>query len=90
MSKTVEQARNDLLTIIKHLRYAASQATENGKPMLGILSVEPDGGGKIECRLEIGEFLDDLALVIGAPPQTKQDDFECAARKIADMVSGKP
>lgn len=82
--KTIDQAKADLLTVLRHLRFAVEEAQKNGAVKLGILSVRSDGGGKIECRFD-SDFLDDLALVIDAQPMTEQDRMDARAAKFKSL-----
>lgn len=78
--RTADDAKHDLLLVIKHVRYAVEEAKTKGQAMLGVLSVQPNGGGKIECRFD-SAFLDDVALLIGAPELTDSDRAGCRAIK---------
>lgn len=75
----MEESKQRLLEVIKHLRYAAKQAAAEGKVELGILAVKPDGGGQIIVRMEAGDFIEDIAKVIGAPDPTTEDEEDAKA-----------
>jgi hypothetical protein len=87
MAKTAEEARANLLNVLPHIRHAIDVAKAKGTAKLGILCEFPDGGGKVEARFEI-EFLEDLAVAIGAPEQTEEDNQTAAARRLSDMIMG--
>lgn len=82
MSNPKETAKERLLTVIKHLRFAMKEAEAGGKVQLGILSVLPDSSGKITARFDAKDFIEDVALVIGAPPYTENDEMEAKATKL--------
>jgi hypothetical protein len=81
VNKTIEQARADLLGALPYFRNAVARARakEMGQVKLGILCENPDGSGNIEMSFECDAFFDDLASVLGAPPQTDEDNGKAAA-----------
>lgn len=83
MARTVDEAREALLAVLPYMRYAITMANSEGTAKLGILCEFPDGGGKVEARFE-ADFLEDLALVIGAPDQTEEDELKASARRFLD------
>ena len=83
MSKTMDQARADLMAALPHFRYAVAEAQKNGQVMLGILCERSDGSRKLEMSFDCAEFFDDLALVLGAAPQSAQDDLQASATQFA-------
>lgn len=80
--RTKEQAIADFLVLIPYLRYAIKNASANGTIKLGILSVKEDGAGKVECQFDAGDFVEDLARVIGAPDYTKDDELSARAEEM--------
>jgi hypothetical protein len=81
----MEESRQRLLSVIKHLRYAVAEAAKGGKVQLGILSVKPDGSGNVVARMEVKEFVDDLAKALGAPEYTQADELDAAAKQFMDV-----
>lgn len=82
-----ETAKEKMLQVIPFLRDAMKQAREEGEPMLGILAVNPSGGGKVVCRFRADEFVDDLCEVLGVPKEnTEGEQLKVAAEKIVQMV----
>ena len=77
--KTVEQARDSLTRALPYFRHAVEEARKKGIVKLGILSENPDGSGKLEMKFDCDEFFEDLALVLGAPPQTEEDSINAKA-----------
>lgn len=84
--KTADEAKTDLLVVIKHIKYAAEEAKKTGVAKLGILSVGESGAGKVICSFSCDEFIDDLLLVLGDPPITPVDRLECAAKRFLDTM----
>lgn len=78
--RSTEDAKRDLGIALKHIRFAVEEARKAGTARLGVLSVRDDGGGKIECKLDC-DFIEDVALLIGAPDLTDADRTECRANK---------
>ena len=76
---TIEEVNVKLLRAIPHFRYAIEEAKKKGAVKLGILSQFADGGGKIEMIFECDEFFNDLAILVGAPPQTTEDNIAASA-----------
>jgi hypothetical protein len=83
-----EAARQRILQVIPHLRYSIKEAEKHfsgeGKVEIGILAVAHDGYGKVISRFSANEFLEDLATVVCAGPQTKDNELEARARQIID------
>lgn len=79
MSKSIEEARDSLLVAIPYFRHAIEEAKKKGVVKMGILMENPDGSGKIEMKFECDEFFQDIAILIGAPPQTSQDTANAKA-----------
>jgi hypothetical protein len=82
MSNSKEKARARLLEALPYFRHAANNAKEGGKIQLGILSVKDGKSGQIVARFDADDFFDDLALILDAPPQTKNDDMRAAAEAL--------
>jgi hypothetical protein len=83
---TKEEIREKFLTALPHFRFAMKEASRKGKAKIGVLSITEDGGGKVIASFEAEEFFDDLAILLDAPPQTKEDDLEAAAVKLVQSV----
>lgn len=86
MTKTVDEAKADLLTVIPYIRHAIALANSKGTARLGILCQFPDGSGKIEARFD-AYFMENVALVIGAPDQTEEDTLNAEAQEIKDIIA---
>jgi len=69
---------------IGYMRHAAKDAAKDGAVEIGILSVKESGAGRVVARFEAPEFFEDLALIIGAPEQTKEDDLKAEAAQLLD------
>lgn len=82
--KSIDEAKADLLLALKHIRFAIEQAAKKGTPKLGILSVHDDGSGKIECKMDC-TFIEDVALMLGAPDLSEGDRRECSVRQFLDQ-----
>lgn len=83
----MEEAKDRLMAVIKHLRFAASCAAEgDNRVQLGILSVKPDGAGRVVCQMDVKEFIEDIATVIGAGPQTQEDIEEAKAEQLLSRL----
>lgn len=79
-----EEIRSRMLQIVPHIRFAIEEAKKKGVPALGVLCKFPDGGGKIEASFGI-ELLEDLMILIDAPPQTEKDNLNAMARQFVDQ-----
>ena len=66
---------------LPYLRNAVAEASASGVAQLAVVSTKPDGSGKLVCKFECVEFMADLAAVVGAGPQTEDDDARAEARK---------
>jgi hypothetical protein len=84
MSKTKDQAVQDLRSILHHLQLAAEDARAQGTVGLAIIATQPDGSGQITCRLAAPEFLADLALALDAEPPTADQILDAKARQFLD------
>ena len=76
--KTLE-AKNRLLLAVPYFRAAMKDAKAKGRTEVAILAAMSDGGKSIEMACDATELFDDIALVIGAPAQTKNDDMQAKA-----------
>lgn len=82
-----QEARHDqgevqrLRKALPYLRNAVAEASASGVAQLAVVSTKPDGSGKLVCKFECVEFMADLAAVVGAGPQTEDDDARAEARK---------
>jgi len=83
-----EAARERMLKALPHMRFAVKEAAEQGEVHLGILAMKPDRSGKITATFQATEFFEDLALLIDAPPQTKEDDMDAAAARLVQQIRG--
>lgn len=81
-----EEARNRLLQAMPHFRFAMKQAALKGAAHVGILAVQPDGSGNVEAKFAAPDFFNDLALVLGAPPQSKEDDMMAGATRLVQQL----
>jgi hypothetical protein len=79
VSKTPEEAKAALLRAIPYFRHAIEEARKLGDVKMGILADKPDGSGELTMRFECEEFFADIALVIGAPEHTEQDESKAKA-----------
>jgi hypothetical protein len=84
--KTKEEAIKDLLEVVKYLRYSVKKASADGELEIGILSVKPDGSGKVESRFRANEFIEDIATVIDAPAYTEEDELEAKALELLQKM----
>ena len=66
---------------LPYLRNAVAEASASGVAQLAVVSTKPDGSGNLVCKFECVEFMADLAAVVGAGPQTEDDDARAEARK---------
>ncbi len=83
-----EAARQRMLSVLPHFRYAVRDAASKGKVEIGILAVAPDGGGHVVCRFDAEDFFKDLAHVLCAGPQTADDEMSAKAQQIVDIFGG--
>lgn len=71
-----DEIRNKVLRVLPHLRFAQEEAKkvagEGGRVLIGIISVKPDGAGKVLATFEAGEFIEDIAALIDAPALTEE------------------
>lgn len=81
---TKEEAIKKMLTALPYMRHAMAEAAKNGSPHIGILSVKPDGSGRVEAKFEAPEFFKDLAVILDAPAQTEEDNLNAGALSILD------
>lgn len=89
MSKTIYEAKQDLLTVLPFIRFAVEEAQKKGTARLGILSERADGSGKIECRLDC-TFVEDLALILDAPSMTDEERMKAKARQFVHVHGLSP
>ncbi len=87
-SVTLEEAKEKIKQVLPYLRVAVEDAAKKGRPQLGVLAVNDDGSGTVVCQLEAPEFFEDLALVIGVGPLTKEQRLEAGAQWIFDLFGG--
>jgi hypothetical protein len=80
-----EEAKSRMLSVLPYIRYAVEQAKKEGDPKLGILAVEPGGAGQVIARFGV-EFLEDVALLLDAPPQTEEDNRNAIAQEFLDTL----
>jgi len=81
MNREINAAKERLMTAMPYFRKAVSDSRKKGTVQLGVLAANADGSGNIEMRFEADGFFDDLALVIGCPMQTDEDDMRADALK---------
>ena len=87
MSAEKDAARNRLLTVLPHIRFAAENAAKTGKVELGILSTDSKGSGRVVARFEFADFLSDLALALDAPPSTEHEREQAKANAFLDLLA---
>jgi hypothetical protein len=84
--KRRETAIDKMKKALPFMRHAVKLAAADGAVHFGILSVRPDGSGTVMAKFEAAEFFDDLALIVGAPEQTKDDEMKAEAARILDNL----
>lgn len=82
----MDEAKTRLLAALPHLRFAMAEAAKNGRAQVGILCLKPDRTGQIVAQFDAPDFFNDLAEVLGAPPQSEDDNIEAVAERIAQGV----
>jgi hypothetical protein len=88
--KTKQQAKAHLLKSIKFFRFAIKAAQKDGNTVkLGILSVAPDGSGKVEMQFDHTEFFEDLEVLVGAPSYTDKDEMDAQALQFLQKLGLK-
>ena len=82
MSKSKEQIIADLTKALPYFRGQIKAVRDEGKTVkMGILSVNPDGSGKVEMQFDCDELFNDIATLIELPEQSDKDDMRFKARK---------
>ena len=92
MSDDAGLAKINLLGALPYFRHAVSEAKKLGPVQLGIIAVLPDGTKKLEISFDCEEFFKDLAIVLGAGPQTEEETVKADALKfvqIHNITSGE-
>jgi hypothetical protein len=92
MTKTVEEAKETLVSALPYFRKAVADARTSdseGTVKMAIVHKYADGTGKVGMTFDCDEFFDDLALVLGAGPQTEEDDLKAEARKFVQKFGLK-
>src|SRR5271154_1840659 len=84
LRKRKETAKAKMLVAIPYMRHAIAKAAKDGRAYVGILSVNPEGGGRVVAQFDAPEFFDELALLLDAPPQTYEDDLDAEAVALLD------
>lgn len=79
MTTKREEAVERMKQALPYFRHAISEAAKSGDVKLGVLSYAPDGSGQIISSFECAEFFEDIALIIGAAPQTEEDTLQAKA-----------
>lgn len=69
-----------LLLALPYLRCAVAEAKLTGQCRLGILANYPDGSGKVTASFD-ADFIDEIAALIDAPPQTEADNMRARAEQ---------
>lgn len=75
------EARDRLMQALPHFRRAVAKARLQGEVKLGILAVNKDGSGQIMVRFDADDLFDDIATLLGAPPQSAEDDMQADAEQ---------
>lgn len=81
----MEQAKERMLAALPYLRHAVRQAKKTGKVQFGILSTSEEGSGRIIAKFDADEFFDDLEVILGAPPQSTEDQLKAEALEFAQI-----
>ena len=82
-----EEAKSKILSVIPFLRDAMAEAKAKGVPHIGILCVQPDGGGRVVAKFRGEEFVDDLCAAFGVSAENTEDErLDVAAARIVQMV----
>lgn len=84
-----EAAIDKMKKAVPFMRHAAKLAAEGGAVHIGILCVRPDGSGSVIAKFEGPEFFDDLALIVGAPEQTEEDEMAASAQELLDKLGAR-
>lgn len=81
-----EELRKKMLMVIPHLRFAVEEATtkagESGQVEFGVLVRNADGSGRVVSSFRAGEFIEDLATLLGAGPLTEEERQGAKAEKL--------
>jgi len=78
--------KTKLLAFVPNLRHAFAEARREGEPKLGVLAVDPSGGGRVIARFDGAEFLASLCAVLGVPVEnTNEEEMNAAADAIISM-----
>lgn len=89
--KTKEQAIRDLRAVISHLRLAIRTAKEkcgqDGLVAVSIVAMRLDGTGEVTCAMRAPEFAEDIALALGLPADTEDEEAEARAIQFLDRVT---
>lgn len=81
MSIEIEEARQRVLQVFPHIRYAIGQAKHDGVVKLGVLCEDERKGKRLECSFEAEQFFNDLSLLLDIPAQTEKDNIEAKAMR---------
>jgi len=89
-----DELRKKMLLALPHLRFASDEAKkeagEGGKVLFGILVKKTDGTGKVLATFDAGEFAEDLAILLDAPPLTEEDRADARATQFLDKMGLRP
>ena len=81
-----EELRQKMLLVLPHLRFAIEEAAKKagatGSVEIGILVKNADGSGRVVASFHAGEFIEDLATLLGAGPLTNEQRLEARAEKL--------
>lgn len=93
MNATKDELRKKVLLALPHLRFAAEEAKAeagtDGKVLFGVLVKKPDGTGRVLATFDAGEFVEDMAALIDAPPMTEEDRMSARAEQFLHRMGLK-
>lgn len=84
-SRTKDDAKRDILTVLPYLRLAIEEALKRGKPELAVSARHDDGGGQVVCTFT-PEIIEDIALLIDAPPMSQEDRMRAQTKMVGDWL----
>lgn len=85
MSKSMEDIKLDLIEMVKHMRYAVAEAKKEGSVQFGVIAKHIGGGGRVVSTFDCEEFVKDLAVFVGAPPETEADKTKVSAIQFSQI-----
>jgi hypothetical protein len=89
-----EEIRKKMLMVLPYLRFAIEEAKtkagETGAVEIGILVKNADGSGKVLASFGAGEFVEDLATLLGAGPLTEEERQDARAESFISQFGLRP